>query len=141
VASFGVWTFGVDCRAQTNFHCTPNFRNKIILTYLVISKFSVPWKFSKSLKKIIFKVKRMYAPDARRTPLTQRFIKRPNVLKPYSFSFSLIFLTPKHFQRDFWPSLCDFKRISSSHFGLNSRYVNFQRFPKFSQLRVLSLKS
>jgi hypothetical protein len=48
---FCVWTTGVDCKAQKNFHCIPNFKNKIILIYLVISNFSVPWKFSKSFQK------------------------------------------------------------------------------------------
>jgi hypothetical protein len=31
---------------KEDFHCTLNFKNKIVLTYLVFSNFFVPWKFS-----------------------------------------------------------------------------------------------
>jgi hypothetical protein len=124
---------------KEDFHCTPNFRNEIVLTYLVVFNFSVPCKFSKKLSKkkkiIFFRVKRTYAPDAGRTPLTQRFIKGPNVLKPYSFSFSLIFLTPKQLQGDFRPSLCDFKKISKPTFQIKPEVCDFQGFsPNFRNL-------
>jgi hypothetical protein len=77
VVHFGVWTSGVDYRTQ-EFSLYPEFqRNKIILTYLIISNSFVHWKFLKAFKKIkiIFRVKRMYAPDAERMPLTHHFIK------------------------------------------------------------------
>jgi hypothetical protein len=36
---------------KKDFHCTPNFKNENVLTYLVVSNFSVPRKLSKKKKK------------------------------------------------------------------------------------------
>jgi hypothetical protein len=92
--SFGVWTSGLIVEYKRIFTLSRILEFKIILTYLVISNFSVPWKFSKSFqkKKIIFRVKRMYAPNAGRTSLTQRFYKtaeHPQTLFIWIFSYFL----------------------------------------------------
>jgi hypothetical protein len=98
---------GLDVVHKEDFHCTPNFRNKIILTYLVVPNFLCLANFLRGFKKKIikkiFRVKRTYAPDAGRTPLTQRFIKGPNILKtnPIHLVFLSFSLHPNAFKEIF----------------------------------------
>jgi hypothetical protein len=53
---------------KEDFHCTPNFRNKIVLTYLVVSNFFVPWKFSKKRSQPKKKKKKSYLGLSEHTP-------------------------------------------------------------------------